>query len=71
MGMYSKMRTGRRVPEAQQRVAKTQNVGDIRMGGFYGGGVHSEVRLDPPHLPIPSSKGGHGNSLTQPRERVC
>ena len=34
MGMYSKMRTRRRVPEAQQTVAKTQNVGDSRTGDF-------------------------------------
>ena len=42
----------------QQRVM-TKNVGDSRTGGLYGGWVHAEVRLDPPHLPIPSSKGGH------------
>ena len=47
--------------KGQQRAMtqNVENVGEGRTGGLYGGGVHAEVRLDPPHLPIPSSKGGH------------
>ena len=53
-------------------MAKTQNVGEsVEWGDLTEVVVHAEVRLDPPHLPMLSSKGGHDNSLTQPRERVC
>ena len=34
MGVYSKTRTVRRMPEVQQKVAKIQNVGDNRMEGI-------------------------------------